>query len=207
MISLFLSLFFPPAPVQVFPTADPSLQPGQQVSTPTLLPLPPPLFPLRLPLYPPRACGAPLLLPFLPCQSSSSRRPSHLPLLLSRSPRGCSTRPLRPWHHPFTLPPRPVSSRSWTRACPWAPGCSQTVPSCLLPRRLPLCPSLERGAPPPVRRAHRLCRPSPQQEPWPRHHPTLSTMWGPRGTIQPVFHPSAMHAVSCWRPSEKVGHV
>lgn len=200
----FLSLFVPPVPVRVFPTADPSLQPGQQATTPTLLLHHLPLFPLPLHRYLPQACGALLLLPFLLYRSSSSSRSSRLPLLLSRLPRGCFTRPLHLWRLPSTPPPRPVSNRSWKGANPWALAPSQTAPSCLLPHLPLLCPSLEHGAPPHVPRARHLCRPSPQQEQWPHRRPTPSTMWGPRDTIQPICHPSATHAVSCWKPSEKV---
>lgn len=199
-------LLLPPAPAQVFPTADRSLQPGQGASTPTLLRHCLLRCPLHRRRYLPAACGEPRRL-FLHCPSSSSSStwPSRQPQLPSRSPRGCFTRLPLQWPRPSLLPPQPVSNRSWNEDSPWALAPSQMALSCLLPH-LPLpCLSPVHGPLLPVHQAHRLCRPSPQQEPWPCRHPIRFTRWGPRGTTQPICRPSATPAVSCWKPSEKVG--
>lgn len=205
LLFYFVSVSSCLVPVRVSPTADPSLQPGPEASTPTLLLRRLPLSHLLLPRCPPQACGALLHPPFLLYRSSSSLWLSRLPRLPSRSPRGCCTRPLRPWRLPFTAP-RPISSRSWTGAHPRAPGPSRTAASCLLPRRLLLCPTQEHGALRPVTQARPLCRPSPRQEPWPRRcRPTACTISAARGTIRPICRPSATPAASCWRRLEKVG--
>ena len=125
------------------------------------------LFPLRLRPYPPRACGAPLLLPFLLYQSSSPWRSHRAPAPLQIAPGVLHpapppVAPPTPLLLPGSSPAGPGQGPAHELWYPWGrqhPASSSTASSSAAPRSAELLPLSVRPAPGaglPLSRSHGL---------------------------------------------------